>query len=100
MLWEQNTNNDQPNHTFARALSNSSNICKPFSEYQGAGKFTRIIIKTGWCTTITDWPSDSAETQLNKRQLKQETLNSLSVPITKVAFPISNRLDGVMQYVT
>ena len=46
------TRNDQPNHTFN--IHNSSNICKPFSEYQGAGKFTRIIIKTGWCTTITD----------------------------------------------
>jgi hypothetical protein len=32
---------------FARASSNSSNICKLFSKYQGADKFTGIIIKYG-----------------------------------------------------
>jgi hypothetical protein len=34
------------------------------------------------------------------QKIKQETLNSLSVSITKVAFPFSKRLGGVMQDVT
>jgi hypothetical protein len=37
---------------------------------------------------------------LDKRQLKQGTLNSLSEPVTKLTFPISKRLGGVRHDVT
>lgn len=76
--------------------STSSNIYKPLLEYLDLDKFTWITIKAYWCTAITDRPSSSTETR-GQTQLKQETLNSLLEPITKVTFPISERLGGVIQ---